>query len=312
MQLSLTSSSIISSDPSTRTVFKALVDSGSTHCFADSTWVRTHKLPTVSVSPIELRLFDGSSTSFITELVNLPITFDCGKTLSVDFYVTRLDSSCSAVLGYNWLTRYNPSIDWVLGSISFRPRSSDNLASPRSSASSDVAPTPASATAAVATSLSACTAVPPHVSLINATAFLRATRLPGSVQFTLNLNDPSMVAASATVEEPQDDWADIPEQYREFADVFSKMKADKLAPHRPYDLAINLEEGTQPPVGCIYSLSQVELEALREFIDENLSIGFIRPSTSPHGAPVLFVKKKDGSLHLCVDFRGLNHITRKD
>ena len=62
----------------------------------------------------------------------------------------------------------------------------------------------------------------------------------------------------------------------------------------------------------MYSLSQSELRTLCEFIDEHLRIGFIRPTTSPHGAPVLFVRKKDGSLRLCVDFRGLNKISKKD
>ena len=62
----------------------------------------------------------------------------------------------------------------------------------------------------------------------------------------------------------------------------------------------------------MYSLSPSELWTLREFLDEHLSLGFIRPTSSPHGAPVLFVKKKDGSLRLCVDFRGLNRITKKD
>ena len=51
---------------------------------------------------------------------------------------------------------------------------------------------------------------------------------------------------------------------------------------------------------------------MKEFIDENLTNGFICSTSSPHGAPVLFVKKKDGSLRLCVDFRELNKITKKD
>jgi len=62
----------------------------------------------------------------------------------------------------------------------------------------------------------------------------------------------------------------------------------------------------------VYSLSQTELGVLRTFIDEHLSYSFIRQSTSAHGAPVLFVRKKDGSLHLCVDYRGLNKISKKD
>ena len=104
----------------------------------------------------------------------------------------------------------------------------------------------------------------------------------------------------------------IPEEYHEFADVFDKGKASQLPPHRPYDLKIDLEEGATPPIGTIYSLSPVELAALRKFLDENIATGLLRSSSSPHGAPVLFVKKKDGSLRLCVDFRGLNKITKKD
>jgi len=59
-------------------------------------------------------------------------------------------------------------------------------------------------------------------------------------------------------------------------------------------------------------LSKFEQETLKEFIDENLTNGFIRSTSLPHGALVLFIKKKDGSLRLCVDFRGLNRITKKD
>jgi len=73
-----------------------------------------------------------------------------------------------------------------------------------------------------------------------------------------------------------------------------------------------LEEDAQPPVSSIYSLSASEQEALKEFIEENLNMGFIQPTLSPHGALVLFIKKKDGSLHLCVDFCSLNHISKKD
>src|SRR6202041_3102954 len=95
-------------------------------------------------------------------------------------------------------------------------------------------------------------------------------------------------------------------------DVFDKAKAQTLAPHRPYDLKIILEEGYTPPLGQVYLLSQTELKALREFLDENLAAGFISSTQSLHGAPILFVKKKDGGLRLCVDFCGLNKITKKD
>jgi hypothetical protein len=104
----------------------------------------------------------------------------------------------------------------------------------------------------------------------------------------------------------------VPEQYHDYADVFSKTESKKLPPHRPYDHSIDLEEGTTPPFGPIYSLSQRELEELRTYLDENLRKGFIRTSNSPAGAPILFAKKKDGSLRLCVDYRELNKITQKN
>jgi len=65
-------------------------------------------------------------------------------------------------------------------------------------------------------------------------------------------------------------------------------------------------------LGPIYSLSASKQEALKEFIEENLNTGFIQPTSSPHSALVLFIKKKDGLLHLCVDFYRLNYISKKD
>ena len=76
--------------------------------------------------------------------------------------------------------------------------------------------------------------------------------------------------------------------------------------------AIELEEGKQPPFGPIYSLGPVELETLKTYIETNLANGFIRPSKSLAGAPILFDRKPDGSLRLCVDYRGLNNITIKN
>ena len=101
----------------------------------------------------------------------------------------------------------------------------------------------------------------------------------------------------------------LPAQYSDFADVFDKSILDSLPPHRHYDCAIDLEPGKQPPFGTIYPLSEPEAAALREFLDENLSKGFISESSSPAGAPVLFVRKKDGSRRMCVDYRGLNTVT---
>ena len=108
------------------------------------------------------------------------------------------------------------------------------------------------------------------------------------------------------------DLSSIPEEYHKYADVFSKSKAETPASHHPYDLRIDLEKDSHPLVETIYSLSKFEQEVLKEFIDKNLTNGFICSMFSPHRAPVLFIKKKDGSLRLCVDFHRLNRIMKKD
>ncbi|MBW0573880.1 hypothetical protein O181_113595 [Austropuccinia psidii MF-1] len=103
----------------------------------------------------------------------------------------------------------------------------------------------------------------------------------------------------------------VPSVYHQYLDVFSKVKAEKLPPHRACDHPIELE-GSLPPVGVIYSLSKQESDTLRAYISENFEKDFIRPSSSSTGAPVLFVKKKDGGLRLSVDYRKLNAVTRKN
>ena len=275
----------------------------------DSKFVRKHNLSLTSVPPIKLKLFDGTSNSIITQSLKLPVKFPSGESITLKLFVTPLDPSCSLVLGYNWLTRYNPLIDWVLGSIKFRSQLLDPLTlTPMSSARSAQLP---SQKPSVSTEPSPSDSAP-RVSFINAAAYVRACKLPGAQSFRIHLSDSSVSGKASSVSDEVPDLVNIPKEYHDFADVFSKTKADTLAPHRPYDLKINLEEGTSPPIGPMYSLSQSELKALRDFIDEHVRIGFIRASSSPHGAPVLFVRKKDGTLRLCVDFRGLNKISKKD
>ena len=103
-----------------------------------------------------------------------------------------------------------------------------------------------------------------------------------------------------------------PTEYHDFFNVFSREEAKLMPPHRPYDHTIDLENDQMPPHSYIYPLSGTKLSTLREFLDDMLGKGFIRLSSSPSGAPVLFAKKKDGTLQLCIDFRNLNCITRKN
>ena len=94
----------------------------------------------------------------------------------------------------------------------------------------------------------------------------------------------------------------IPTEYQAFTTVFSKKKVNKLPVHRTHDHAINLKGTGDPPFGPLYNLSGNELKVLQDYLADNLAKGFIEALTSPSGVPILFVKKKDSTLQLCVDY----------
>jgi hypothetical protein len=85
-----------------------------------------------------------------------------------------------------------------------------------------------------------------------------------------------------------------------------------LPPDREIEFTIDLITGTQPIHKALYCMAPDELKELKEQLQELLDRGFIRPSVSPWGAPVLYVKKKDGTMRLCIDYQELNRITIKN
>jgi hypothetical protein len=99
----------------------------------------------------------------------------------------------------------------------------------------------------------------------------------------------------------------------EFKGLFDKAKASELPEHRgPHDCVIDLLPDSEPVYGVVYNLTIPEDLAMREWLQKNSKNRLIRKSSSPFGAPCFFVKKKSGDLRLCMDYRALNRITKKD
>ena len=109
---------------------------------------------------------------------------------------------------------------------------------------------------------------------------------------------------------PSTDLGDIP-IVRDYLDVFPD-DLPGLAQDREIEFNIDLLPGTNPISIAPYRMEPTELKELKEQLQELLDKGFIRPSSSPWGAPVLFVKKKDGTMRMCIDYRQLNKVTIKN
>ena len=98
---------------------------------------------------------------------------------------------------------------------------------------------------------------------------------------------------------------------KDFSDVFPE-ELPSISPKREVDLSIEILPGTSPTSRAPYKMAQTELKELKIQLQELLDKGFIRPSVSPWGAPVLFVKKKDDTLRMCIDYRKINKVTVKN
>jgi len=164
-----------------------------------------------------------------------------------------------------------------------------------------------------------------NVAFIGAEAYKRHARSPKSECFIISLSeldrtieDKQRLRVTGADSEDEEDLIDerLPECHQAFRDVFSKTASDQLPPHREgVDYRIDLEPGTDAvrDIGHapLYKMSLEELEAVKQYLEANLSKGFIVPSAAPFASPVL-VARSAGKLRFCVDYRKLNKLAKKD
>jgi hypothetical protein len=155
-----------------------------------------------------------------------------------------------------------------------------------------------------------------NIAMIGAAGFYRNLKDKSNTLFTVSIYEiDCIIDEKLQAEYDESDGRveqELPTVYAEFADVFSKKASDQLPPHRLYDHKIQLEADNTLGYSPLYNQSVEELLAVKKYLNENLKKGFIVNSQAPFASPTLFVKKANGSLRFCVDFRKLNALTRKD
>jgi hypothetical protein len=262
-----------------------LVDSGATNNFLDYGYAKKHKFPLVPLKkPLSVTIADGSTPSSGMLRHWTVLSFKTAA-FEHDVFCFVMDSPhYPLVLGMDWLRSCNPDIDWIAKTVAPRqtpPKRS--LRNHRSTANVKLTSAQRFSYLAKSAPAYACyiTPVPADPDTASAPAFRNVV---------------------------------LPPEYQPFAAVFAEppKSVKSLPPRRSVDLKIELLEGQSPPWGPIYPASAKELDALRTFLDDQLARGIIKHSKSSCGAPVLFVPKKDGGLRLCIDYRGLNAVTKKN
>jgi hypothetical protein len=151
-----------------------------------------------------------------------------------------------------------------------------------------------------------------NIVMLNGASFFRTVKKGNLTVYKTSLYDINKaIEAQDLKERPLQEM--VPEQYHEFFPLINVVLADRLPPHRPgIDHEVGLKDRETPTWGALYSMSRVELVVLKEWLEENMSKGFIWQWSSPFAAPVLFARKPGGALQFRIDYRDIHSKTIKN
>ena len=154
------------------------------------------------------------------------------------------------------------------------------------------------------------TTKPAQVCLIGAAPFRWLMKDPQNEIFAISMKD-ILAHKAKQAEAAVDPLTILPQEYHDFLDVFTKK--DTLPERNSHAVKIELKDGAQlPRTEPLRRMSEEETLLIEEYVRDNLAKGYISPSSFEYASPILFVKKPGGGLRLCIDYRRLNEITKKD
>jgi Reverse transcriptase (RNA-dependent DNA polymerase)/Aspartyl protease len=262
-----------------------MVDSGASANMIHPTFVGNHSIPSIPAKQLKATIADGSERTCSKQALNVQVTIEAqdGATYetTADFYIAEMpDSHHDVILGMPFLSQANPKIDWLRRVTELKTASDQPIKIP---------------------------AVPESAEsrLMSAAQLNRALRKgEATIEAVIHV---SSVSHSKVDDTP----ATARRLIAKFADVFPDELPDTLPPKRSVDHKIELKPESEPATAPCHRMPDSQIPELEKQLNDSLKKGFIRPSKSPWAAPILFVKKKDGSMRLCIDYRALNKMTIK-
>jgi hypothetical protein len=270
-----------------------LVDTGASASFIDEGFVRAHGLSTSPCKDQEVELASGIKTrtaGAVLDATSLEIRTSTGSYSSDKVSMLLLPlGHYDVILGDDWIKAEGACLRGADGTVELES----------------------------GTILTAGEAKPPPTChLMSISALRRAQESRQLQELYLVRVTPSgeVELACPEAEEEEEDLRKLNEAIRaEFADIMVDGSPPGLPPRREADVVhtIPLEPGAKPPSFPVRRMSPRELAELKKQLETLTEKGFIRPSQSPYGANVLFAKKKNGDLRMCVDYRALNKISEK-
>jgi hypothetical protein len=250
-----------------------LFDSGATHSFVSCSFAKTACLKS-ELMDVDLAVATpvGKTVVCTSVVKNCPVMVE-DHVMPANLVIFEM-SGFDVILGMDWLSMFHACVDCFRKEVVFRPPGATEF-----KVRGDRGINP-----------------PKLISALHATRLLKK----GCSGFL----------ACVMEDKPETKIEEIP-VVKDFPDVFPE-DLPGIPPNREVEFTIDLLPGTAPISKAPYRMAPLELKELKEQLQELLDKGFIRPSISPWGAPVLFVKKKDGSMRLCIDYRELNKVTVKN
>lgn len=320
-----------------------LVDCGSTGNFISEDFVQHHRIPTCeSENKYIVTLADGSRQ--ISNRVVNNIIVEINEQKLNNIYRERLTlnvlplQTYQVILGMPWLKYHNPLIDFSCGRVVIRSRDKNRVftleSKPKKKQTKHQANKQNVSCNAVNVHANNVTEVVDvrtciqnsknenldykqcesvQINVLSAKQMAREMKNNNTDEFYIAIvqmsEQKSTIKMNNINTELERESSKIISEYQE---VFPVELPKGLPPHRLVDHTIELMPNTATPYKASYRMSPLELQEVKKQIDELLNQGYIQPSKSPYGSPVLFVKKKEGTLRMCVDYRALNKITIKN